>query len=31
VGGVVTDARYDKEVLIATHFKRLEQDRTAAA
>jgi len=28
---MTTDARYDKEVLIATHLKRLEQDQMAAA
>jgi transposase len=28
---MTTDARYDKEILIATHLARLEQERTAAA
>ena len=28
---MTTDARYDKEVLIATHLTRLEQERAAAA
>ncbi len=28
---MTTDARYDKEILIATHLARLEQDRIAAA
>ncbi len=28
---ITTDARYDKEILIASHLARLEQDRIAAA
>jgi len=28
---MTTDVRYDKEVLIAAHLARLEQERTAAA
>lgn len=28
---MTTEARYDKEILIATHLARLEQERTAAA
>ena len=28
---MTTDARYDKEVLIAAHLARIEQERPAAA
>ena len=28
---MTTDARYDKEILIATHLERIEQVRRAAA
>ena len=28
---MTTDARYDKEILVASHLDRLEQDRVAAA
>ena len=28
---MTTDARYDKEILVTSHLKRIERDRIAAA